>query len=192
MRLFPSDDIIAFLKALDCQLDGPFEVEIIGGAAGILYYDLKTHTEDIDTTTSVGDIEGAIEETRKKSGLPVPMGVAGVWDGPYEYRSRRLQVHISGTKNLWIYVPEKHDWALMKIMRLKDKDRDHILKVARTAGFDSAVFLPRFLEEMTHVIGRKQDVVFNFIVMMGELFSKKEAERMASEIKAHKYWRDLF
>lgn len=190
MKRFSSDEIVSFLKALDQTVAGPFEVEIIGGAAGILLYNLDAITEDIDTITSVSAIADAIQEARSITGLSVPIGPAGVWDGPYEYRSRRLPVNLPGSSNLMIYVPEKHDWALMKIVRLKDKDRQHILGVMKTEGFDAEVFLKRFLEEMTHVIGHKPNLIYNFIVMMGELFGEQEALRMASAIKSHKYWQE--
>jgi len=188
MRRFSSEEIVSFIRALDRALPRPFEVEIIGSTAGILLYQLSTATEDIDTITFVDEIEGLIEEAREATGLPVPMGVAGVWDGPYSYRSRRLPVELPGVHNLQIYVPEKHDWALMKIVRLKDKDREHILKVRDTVGFDPEVFLERFLGEMTHIIGRKEDLVYNFIVMMGRLFGQETATRMGRAIKEHEHW----
>lgn len=76
MKRFSSDEIVSFLKALDQTVAGPFEVEIIGGAAGILLYNLDTATEDIDTITSVSAIADAIQETRSITGLSVPIGPA--------------------------------------------------------------------------------------------------------------------
>jgi len=188
MRRFSDDEIISFISALDRALPGPFEVEIIGSAAAILLYHIRTVTEDIDTITFVDDIEGVIAEVGEAIGLPVPMGVAGVWDGPYSYRSRRLPVELPGLKNLRIYVPERHDWALMKIIRLKQKDREHILKVRDAVGFDPDAFLERFLGDMTHVIGRKEDLVYNFLAMMEDLFGHEVMVRMGRAIKEHEHW----
>lgn len=190
MRRFTSKEIEAFLKEVDRHVDGPFEVEVIGGAAGMLSFNLERDTEDIDTITSVTRIKNAIEAGRFETGLNIPMDVAGVWDGPYEYRSRRIRVRLPGVKNLIIYVPEKHDWALMKIMRLKDKDRRHIKEVFGKVGFDPDVFLDRFLSEMTHVIGRKRDILVNFVLMMSLLYGEQEAVRMQMAVENDKRWKE--
>jgi hypothetical protein len=47
----------------------------------------------------------------------------------------------------------------------------------------------RFLEEMTHVHGRRKDLIANFRTMMEQLFGKAEADRMEEKIKGHKNWK---
>lgn len=192
MRRFVSEDIRLYLVAVDRHLSEPFEIEVIGGAAAALMLDFESDTEDIDTTTSVARIEETLEAARQETGLDIPVGVAGVWDAPYEYRKRRKRIRLPGIDRLRIYVPEKHDWALMKIVRAKDKDLQHIKEVNAKVGFKSGVFLNRFVSEMTHVIGSKKNLLWNFLAVMAELYGDEEAERMRAYILSDRRWkRDL-
>lgn len=192
MNRFVSKEIRTFLRAVDRHLVRSFTVEIIGGAAGALVFGVEGDTEDIDTITSVARIEDDLQVARLETGLDIPVAVAGVWDGPYGYRKRRKRVKIRGVKRLRIYVPDKYDWALMKIVRLKDKDALHIREASEKVGFKASTFLRRFTSDMTHfVLGRPQDLVWNFIVMMSELFGEEEALRMRHKIENNKRWKKI-
>ncbi|MBI4565709.1 MAG: hypothetical protein HY716_13530 [Planctomycetes bacterium] len=91
-------------------------------------------------------------------------------------------MRVSGLKKLQLVVPERHDWALMKITRLIEKDIEDIKEVAASAGFDKAVFLARFIEEMTHIEPRDR-LVRQFLAMMEELYGEAEADRMEGAIR---------
>ncbi len=120
--------------------------------------------------------------------MDIPLTTVVVYDAPYSYESRVKRVDIPDLKKLQVFVPEKHDWALIKITRLLEKDVDDIVEVADTVGFNKAVFLKRFISEMTHVIGRREDLVYNFLSMMAQLFGEDEAQRMQQAIKRSKAW----
>jgi hypothetical protein len=144
---------------------------------------------DIDTTGSVAAIEQACKAARKETGLEIPLGPASVYDGPYEYENRLERISLPGVKRLQIFVPEKHDWALMKIVRLIEKDIQDIKEAARTVGFDKKVLLNRFLDEMTHLVGPRKKLIENFLAMMEELYESGEADRMQDAVRKHRKWK---
>ena len=67
MKPFDSEEIRTFLKAVDSHLTESFEVEIIGGAAASLSFELRSGTLDIDTLTSVEGLTEAIEKAREET-----------------------------------------------------------------------------------------------------------------------------
>lgn len=186
MKQFAAREIVAFLRAVDAHLERPFRLDLIGGAAAALAFRTASGTLDIDAANSVAGIERACEAARRDSHLDIPLGTAGIHDGPYGHESRMRRVPVRGLKRLQVFVPEKHDWALMKIVRLIDKDIEDIKEVADTVGFSTSVFLKRFLEEMTRVIGRRSELVMNFLAMMEELYGEAEADEMERTIRSHK------
>ena len=92
---------------------------------------------------------------------------------------------------LQVEVPEKHDWALMKLVRFNEKDIRDIVAVSQTVGFDKEILLARFLEEMTHVTGPPSVLVLSFTIMIEKLYGKEEADRMDKTIRSNKRWIEL-
>lgn len=189
MKAFAGKELVTFLTAVDKHLEAPFRLEMIGAAAAILKFKIKRGTIDIDSTHSVSKLVKACEAAKADTGLDIPLQTVGIYDGPYEYESRLTRISVPKLKKLQIMVPEKHDWALMKIMRLSRKDIDDIQEVSHAVGFSKVTFLKRFLEEMTHVHGRKKDVIANFLTMMEQLYGKAEADDMEERIHSHKNWK---
>ncbi len=188
MKVFAGRDIVSFLRAVDRHLKDPFRMEVIGGAAALLSFKIESGTLDIDSTNDVRAIEGACEAARKETGLEIPLQVVGIYDAPYHYESRLRRILRTKLKKLQVVVPEKHDWALMKIVRLIQKDIEDIREVEESVGFSKNVLLRRFLDEMTHVTGRREDLVFQFLAMMEQLYGEEDADRMEKAIKTHKNW----
>lgn len=188
MREFKDAELRAFLQALDRHLDAPFRLDLIGEAVALLTLEAESGTIDIDVVIDVRPIEHAIQAAQEETGFAIPVNSVGVYDGPYHYEERVKRVPLKGAKKLQVYVPEKHDWALMKIVRLLGKDVEDILEVSETVGFNKKTFLKRFLNEMTHVIGRREDLVFNFLTMMSQLYGDEEADKMAQAIQEHQLW----
>ena len=189
MKHFPGREIVRFLQAVDRHLDKPFRLDVIGGAAALLSFRIDSGTADIDAVNNVAGLQKACTVARDETGLKIPLSTVGIYDGPYSYERRMKRVPIRGLKKLRVFVPEKHDWALMKITRLIEKDVEDIREVEEKAGFSRATFLKRFLDEMTHVTGRKDDLVFSFLTMMEELFGPEAAAVMEKKIRADKKWR---
>ena len=191
MIYFSRQEIVEFLKTVDSFLTQPFEVEIIGGAAGALAFRVKSDTVDIDTITSVEGIEDTLQVARQATGLNIPVGTAGVWDGPYHYRSRRKRVRARSFKRLRLYVPDINDWVLMKIVRYRDRDKKHLEEAHKAVGFNKRTLFRRFLGDMSSVVNaRPEDLVFNFLSMISTFYGAKEARRMLKVIRKHKKWKD--
>ena len=112
---------------------------------------------DIDTITSVKDLEEAIRKAREETKLDIPLTMASVSEVPYEYESRLEEVPLPGIKRLKIRVPEKHDWALMKTARCNAKDIEDIREVKDAVGLDVDVLLERFVTEMIHIEPQDQE-----------------------------------
>jgi hypothetical protein len=188
MNRFTRGDLQTFLRAVDRHAPKDSTLVIIGGAAASLSFGAPGGTIDIDTANNVAPLETACESAKAESGLRIPLGFASVFDAPYEYERRLKRLPLKGLRNLRIFVPEKHDWALMKVVRFEDKDLAHLKAAAETVGFDLAVFERRFLTEMTHVLPRER-LVHHFLAMVEELFGDAEAARVEKGIRAHKSWR---
>ena len=182
MNEFGRAEIVKFLQAVDRHAKRPFRMVIIGGAAASLHYGAAGGTLDIDTANNVAGLEHACDAARKETGLDIPVSSVPIAESPWEYEDRLQRVSIRGLKKLDVLVPEKHDWALMKITRLLEKDIEDIQEVSRTVGLDRKVFLDRFLKEMTHLEPRTR-LVQQFLTMMEELFGESEANRMEAAIK---------
>lgn len=188
MRKFTPQEIKTFLLSLDRRLTEPVYFEVIGSAAAMLAFGLDRSTRDFDTVASVEAIAEAWDETVLETGLDIPLDKVSVHQPPYEYESRLREVKIPELVNIRIAVPEKHDWALMKIARFADKDVDHILDVATRLGFSSDIFLDRFLNEMWMSHGYKGNLIHYFLMTMLELFGEKVMREMEVAIRSDKRW----
>lgn len=187
-RKFTPEEIQAFLIVLDHNLTGPLYLEVIGSAAAVLAYGLDRDTRDFDTTISIAKFSEAWHKTSEEMDLPIPLDQVTVHQPPEGYESRLKRLRVPDLKHIQIHVPEKHDWALMKIARLSDKDLEHILDVAVRIGFNAKIFLKRFLNEMWMSHGYKGDLVFSFLVAMEAIFGSKIAKRMEKAIKKDPRW----
>ncbi len=187
-RVFRRKEFVAFLRAVDRRLHKPVRLDLIGQGVAVLSFGAKSGTADLDVTGDLTPIAAILDQARAETGLPIPVSTVGVFDAPHLYEDRVRAARIPGLKRLQVVVPEKHDWALIKIVRLLDKDIEDIAEVAEKDGFDRDVFLERFLNEMTDVIGRKADLVLNFLAMMEHLFGEKESERMKRVIREDPRW----
>lgn len=189
MTEFGREDLEKFLMAVDHNLQSPFRIDLIGEAVAILDFGAKRRgTGDIDLTTDIGPVMGAFENAREQTGLAVEVSTVSVYDVPYEYVSRLERLDINGLTKLQVFVPEKHDWALMKMMRSLPKDVMDIIEVHHEIGFNKDVLLARFLGEMTHVTGRPRTVIFDFLSIMKDLYGKEESKKAEEAIKANRTW----
>ena len=148
MKLFNQSEFTRFLASLDGHLEKPRRLTLIGGAAASLAYGISRTTSDIDTIDSIADLEKAIGLARKETGLDVPFQEVGIWDAPYHFEDRLQTIEMEFRK-LQIIVPEKHDLALMKVVRGQENDKDAIEQIANRVGLDKSTMVNRFKSEMT-------------------------------------------
>jgi len=181
MRKFHRDELTRFLEAVDKYLSGPKRVVLIGGAAASLAYGIARVTTDIDTIDDIADIREALQLARLETGLDVPFQSVGVYDVPYHYEDRLKPMEL-GLEKLQVVVPEKHDLALMKVVRGQDNDLEAIQQIAEQVGLDKVTLVDRFKKEMTHAIGRHERLRANFLSVIETLYGEPEADRVNSEL----------
>ena len=121
-RAFTAEEIRAFFAALGESFDAPAELVVVGGAGAILRHGATRPTVDIDTySVPVPDgFVAAVTRARKKTRLIIPIEHPAVADTPWNYQER-LESMTAG--RLTILVPERHDLALMKVVRSRSVRR---------------------------------------------------------------------
>lgn len=120
------NDLIEFLQRVDKKLSKRTRVLIIGGSAIALVYSPRYGTVDIDTIETDRDFFVACEKVNQEAGPKVIVSAVTVADTPYNYEDRLQDVPISGTTHLQVIVPEKHDLAMMKILRGIGRDLEGV------------------------------------------------------------------
>lgn len=181
MRTFGRDELTRFMKSLDKHLSGPRRVILIGGAAASLAYGITRVTTDVDTINDIGELEEALRLASSETGLDVPFQSVAIYDAPYHFEDRLVSVDMALEK-LQIVVPEKHDLVLMKVVRGQENDRDAIQQIADNVGLEETTLVDRFKSEMTHVIGRPEQLRGNFLSVIEMLYGEREADRVNSEL----------
>jgi hypothetical protein len=188
-KKFRASEVRQFLAALDRRLTKPFHVVAIGSTAAMFAFGLESDTRDFDT---IGVVDSVLEdwaETAIQTGLDIPLDKVSVHEPPSDFESRLRDLYTPEYVNIRVTVPEKHDWALMKISRFLDKDIDHISEVAVKLGFSKEIFFERFLNEMWISNGNLGELIWSFIAMMEKLFGSKVAKEMDKMIRADKRWK---
>jgi hypothetical protein len=179
MASHSATDLERFLRELDRNLTGRHVLIIIGGAAASMAYHASRTTHDIDTANPVqGPVQRAAEAARQTTGLNIPMTYASIFDGPVNYEDRlQTQTHL-GLDHLLVRVPERHDLALMKVIRGEEHDLQVIREMHEHEALSLDVLLGRFQHEMTHVMGQLSMIRLNFLALIELLFGKDQAAKV--------------
>jgi len=173
MNRFGADDIRAFLTAVDAALEQRARIIVIGGSAAALELGIERRTQDIDTWTSVdADLARAVAAAREQTGLIIPFGQSGVADGPHDFEDRLLRV-MPELGRLEVFVPEKHDLVLMKVVRGYEHDLETIEAIHRQSSLDLLVLVDRYNDEMGAVVIEPSRLRSNILVMVERLFPEK-------------------
>jgi hypothetical protein len=170
MRVYGPEELRRFLTAMDGALKRPAEIVVIGGAAAAIEYGVASGTRDIDTWTRVPeDLAAAAERARRTTGLAVPFAQSGVADGPHDFESRLERV-LPRLRRLKVLVPEKHDLALMKVLRGDEHDLQAIEAIHRNSPLELPILLERYQEEMGATIVDPRRLRGQFLTMIERLF----------------------
>ncbi len=189
MKIFRPDEFRRFLVAVDQFLAEPFDLIVIGGAAAALAYGYDEGTTDLDTwTAKFRRIEKALEQAREATGLAIPVEHAAVADAPYEFESRLVVVPRLDLEHLTVKVPEKHDLALMKLLRGYAKDLQAIRAIHAGRGLAFETLISRYLGEMKHVVGDPRRNDWKFLAVVEQIFPDRlsEAERRLRQHRRNK------
>jgi hypothetical protein len=183
MQTYRQKEIFTLLRAIDEKLDFEFKMIIIGGSSAALAYQYEEGTKDIDTANRIDDIKSAYEEAKKETGLQIPLEKAGVEDGPWHYESRLILISPETFQRLTIYVPEKHDLALMKTVRGDAQDFQAILDIHHKVTLEKKILMDRFIHEMTHTLGEKRRIKLHFLALIESLFGATAATKAANDLE---------
>lgn len=172
-----------FLAVVDLNLDSEESIVIIGGAAAVLAHGATRATVDIDAATQISpELQRAFSKASESTGLNVPVSVAGVFDGPYHFEDRLCLHTEQRLERLSVFVPEKHDLALMKVVRGYEHDLQVIQEMHRRSPLDESIMVGRFIDEMKHVTKPGPELKLNFLALIERLFGTDAAERVDSEL----------
>ena len=188
--VFPGRFWRRLLGLIDAELDEDTAMVVIGGAAIALKYANRYLTRDLDTATSLeGKLAAAAKRAQRalqvEDGLsvPPPIGAAGVYDAPEGFEERCMRVQIRGLRHLRVYVPERHDLALMKVSRGDERDLVALEAMHRRQSFRLKTLVERY-DEMQFT-GPPRQLLSRFLLLVARLFGDRQAERLAPRLKLH-------
>src|SRR5688500_6263488 len=143
MRKFTAQELRRFLVAVDGALKGPAEVVVIGGSAAALRYGVTSTTKDVDTFNRVSpELARAVEQAQDETGLSIPFGKSAQAEPPYNFEDR-LQPAMPELERLVVKIPERHDLALMKMLRGYKHDLDTIAAIHEQSPLDLETLITR-------------------------------------------------
>jgi hypothetical protein len=149
----PRDDVLAFLKGLEQQLESNQVVELYvgGGAAILLAYDGKLSTVDVDF---IGQNSGLLRELEKLLGkgskihretqLYLDIVPPGYFPSDMGWRSRTVRVNLPEVPRIKLRVLEIHDLIISKLKRFSDKDRRDVRDLCTRSEVDIDTLRARY------------------------------------------------
>lgn len=177
MKQFLPEELIQFLQKTDELLTADCALIIIGGAAASLAYGATRTTTDIDLATEPPKhLQAALELARTETGISIPVSYVGLHEPPYAFEDRLTVLKSPVLNKLHLYVPERHDLALMKMVRGYENDIQAIEEIHQTYPLKFEILIERFMDEMTQVRGNPSYIRLNFLLMVEALFSPEEVE----------------
>lgn len=177
-RILGADELRIFFEAVDRHLPARASIVIIGGAAAA-FHRAESTTNDVDTLDAVSaDVLTAVEQARSSAGLSVPISASTVAQVPDNY-DLRLEKVLPHLERLEVWVLEKHDLALSKIVRGVEHDMQQLEEIHKNTGFDFETLVDRFRTEMGTVVGDPRRIRLNFLELIERLFG--ELKRVAAE-----------
>jgi hypothetical protein len=164
-----------FLREVDHELTKPVDIIVIGGAAVGIGYGSKHATKDIDLWTNPAKAFWvAVERVRKRTGIAIPVTPAPEADPPEGFEERLQQHALKGTSRLRVWLPERHDLALMKAARGETPDLEAIVDIHRHQALELDVLIERYPEMMP--IGPRSRFRLRFLAMIAAVWGEAAAE----------------
>ncbi|HEY4177527.1 MAG TPA: DUF6036 family nucleotidyltransferase [Kofleriaceae bacterium] len=177
---FDRDELERFLRAVDKHLVAPAKIKVIGGTAASLGYGADETTVDIDLyQSSTPDLQHAASLAREETGLEVPIGNSTVADIPHDAEDRLVR-QLPELQKLEVWVLEKHDLVLSKVIRWADTDTRQVRQL-ENLSYD--VLIVRFESEMRHVVGDLRKVKDNFLDMIDDVFGELTTVRARQRLE---------
>lgn len=175
------DEISTLLRAVDRHLTVPARMVIVGGAAAAFHH-ADSATADIDTYEALESaLEDAIQRAATETGAAIPISHSAIAQVPY-HSEDRLQRKLVELQRLEVWVLERHDLALSKVIRYYQHDLRQLKEMHLAHPFDFSVLIERYERELV-TVGDANMIRGNFLDLIQQLFGelkRLEAERLTS------------
>lgn len=184
MNRFDRAELVAFLRAIDRNLDEKIVIVIVGGAAAAVGYDSNVKTADIDVFAlragSAQALARAADAARRETALGVSVGPAPVAELPENYESRLKPVRGLKLHNLTLIVPDKYDIALSKALRGYPHDIDAIESMHTHHPLSSKTLVRRFETElMKTATADPREIALSMAMVVARLHGFEEGRKLA-------------
>jgi hypothetical protein len=141
-------------------------------------------TLDIDTFQPVPPkVQAAVERATAQTGLLIPVTFAAVADAPYDYEDRLERVGEPVLRSLELWVPERHDLVLMKLIRAYEHDLEVIEEMHTKQPLTLEVLVSRFEREMSHAIADPSKLRLNLALGVERLFGERVADGVLRRLR---------
>jgi len=184
LNRFDRAQLVAFVRAMDRNLDERIVIVIVGGAAAAVGYGSNVKTADIVVFElrkgSAAALARAAEAARKETALGVSVGAAPVAELPENYESRLKPVRGLKLHNLTIIVPDKYDVALSKTLRGYPHDIEAIESIHAHHPLASKTMVRRFESElMKTAVADPRKIALNMAMVIARLHGFEEGRKLA-------------
>ena len=188
MRKFVADELRAYLAAVDAVLDVPITIVLVGSANLLLHYDPDSDivTDDIDTFNKITEpLTRAMRIATEQTGIQLPLRPAVVAQAPEAFEDRLIDVPV-GDGLLTVAAMERHDFAISKILRCLDRDREHIMELHEVAPLELGPLVDRFTTEMLPLyVGNPDEIIEQFAWVVEDLWGELAAKRIRQTLKSN-------
>jgi hypothetical protein len=179
------EELEQFLREVDRDLRELVDIIIIGGAAVGLGYGSRHATKDIDLWTNPAKpFWDAVERVRARTGSTVPVSPTPIAEPPEGFEERIQRYELEGTSRLRVWLPERHDLALMKAARGEAPDLDAIVDIHRHEPLQLETLIQRFPEMMP--MGPPSRFRMNFLAMIAAVFGEPVADEVDARLPRKK------
>jgi hypothetical protein len=185
MHRYRAAELHDFFRILDAELPGPIEITVIGGAAVGLVYVTDHATTDIDLKpVSSAVLWEAVKRAQAHTANPISVTNAGPYEAPYDWEDRRQAIDIPGVTKVRIFVPERHDLALMKVARGVSHDLQAIEDMHHQSPFRLATLISRYHDMRRQHIGSHSELQLTFVALIERLFGAEQAKQVDRELSS--------
>lgn len=179
---FGKTELYRFLAAVDRHLHADAEIVVIGGSAMLLEYGVDAVTNDVDTFESnQAIVEEAAKKARIETGLHIPLADVPIADLPWHFNSRLVRI-LPELARLAIFVPERHDLTLSKLVRGFANDFQAVEELHHNQPLDLDILVERYRAEMGHSIHDPARLRLTFSLWVEWLFGETAAARVNAEL----------
>ena len=176
-------DLVGFLRAVDGELREIVEVTASGGTAIALQFSSHHATARLALVPMGGPgLPEALERARRHyPGIAEPH-LAAPARAPGEWRARVLALPSLDLPRLRIFVPERHDLALMGLASGLTRDLQAAEDIHRAHPLRLGVLLARYFEVEDGGVPSPRDFRLAFLALLERLFGLDVADRTAATL----------